>query len=166
MDSAILVVLVAVFVPLLLARSKGRRSADGRRFRSSLRALYPGISIICIVLDYFYIRELWLEKRQPKIMDWVTIAAVLALVFIAVFSWPASVYATPEGLRWRRLFIRRFIPWSEIQAAYTGMEGDMVIITTGNQRYELTQYTEGILQLKGLIKTKLTELRGPDVCVR
>jgi hypothetical protein len=170
-DSAIFTLAVAVVVPALtnwsirLARGA---SDSGTTFRPSpvLRAVYPGVMIACLLLDCFYAKELWEAKRLPGVMDCVCLAGMLALALMCVITWPPTIFATPVGLRWWRLLSRRFIPWDQIEAAYIGMKRDMVIIAKGNQRYEVSEHVQGLEQLRAIIKEKLTELHGPNVCVR
>ena len=168
MDSAILVFLVAVLVPTALALSKGRKSVDLHEFRPApaLRAVYPGVSVACILAEYFYIKELWEAKHPPAAIDWVALAGVFGVLLTGVLSWPPSVYVSSDGLRWRRLFSRQFIPWRQIESAHSGIDGNLVIFVTGGRRYEVSEYTEGVIELKAVIKTKLTELHGADVRVR
>jgi hypothetical protein len=170
-DSAIFTLAVAVGVPALTrwsVRLASRKSEYGTTFRPSppLRAAYPGVLIASLLAEFFYAKDLWEAKSLPGVMDWVSVGAMLALALVCVISWPPTLHATPEGLQWRRLLSCRFIPWDQIEAAYMGMDRDMVIIAKGNRRYEVSNHVQGLPQLKALIKTKLTELHGPDVCVR
>jgi hypothetical protein len=170
-DSGLFVMLVTLMVPLVIdwtRRLANKNSEDGTTFRPAptLRALYPGMSMAIILLEYFFAKELWDAKRLPGVMDCVAMAGCVSILLICVFTWPPTLYATPMGLRWRRLFSRRLIPWDQIVSAYSGADGDMVIFTAAGQRYEVSQYVQGRTQLKAVIKKKLTALRGPDVCVR
>lgn len=162
---------VAVGAPALTrwsVRLAGRNNENGTTFRPSppLRAVYPGILIASLLLEFFMAKDLREAKSPPIVTDWVAVAGVLALVLTCVITWPPTIFATPEGLLWRRLFSRRFIPWDQIEAAYMEMEKDMVIIAKGDQRYEVSKHIQGLEQLRALIKEKLTDLHGPDVCVR
>jgi hypothetical protein len=109
--------------------------------------------------------------------DWLALAGLLTLALICVVTWPPTVLVTPKGLLWHRLLIRRFIPWDQIEAAYTAHaqspmdEGSgyglgLYIFVKSGKRYELNDFIMGRAHLKALIKTKLTELRGPGAIVR
>lgn len=170
-DSGIFMFSVMLAVPLLIAWTKKlgtRNSADGTTFRPAppLRALYPGMSIATILAEFFYAKDLWEVKRPPGVIDCFAMALMFAIFLICVVTWPPTLFATAEGLRWHRLFSRRFIVWDQIESAYSGGENDLVIFVRGGQRYEVSRYVQGRAQLKALIKKRLTALHGSDVCVR
>jgi len=154
--SGIFIFFVVVGVPLILAwceRLASKSVGEKTTFRPAppLRAVYPGMLIASILAEFFYAKDLWEAKRYPTLMDWVAMIGMLAIFCICVFSWPPTLRATPEGLLWYRLFYRRFIPWNQIENAYSGMDQDMVIFTKSGHRYEINQYTEGRTELKALI---------------
>jgi hypothetical protein len=114
------------------------------------------------------------SKLPPSRDEWIALAALAALALFSIVTWPPTVLAAPEGLHWRRLLIRRLIPWDQIEAAYTeGPEGDvggyglgLYILVKGGKRYVLNELITGRAQLKALIKKKLTEIRGSKAIVR
>jgi hypothetical protein len=170
-STGIFVFLVMTAVPLLMAWSErlaSKNGGNGTTFRPAppLRAAYPGMLIASILAEFFYAKDLWEAKRSPALMDWFALAGMLAIFLVCVYSWPPTLRATPAGLWWQRLLSRRFIPWDQVESAYSGMDKDLVISTKGSQRYEVSQYIQGRAELKALIKRKLTELHGPNAHVR
>jgi hypothetical protein len=156
-----------------------QNSKDGKTFRPVLvwRALYVGTLIASLVAGIYYAKGMWESKLPPSLNDGLALVGLLALALICVVTWPPTVLATTEGLRWHRLLIRRFIPWDQIEAAYSAhAEGPMdegagyslglYIFVRGGKRYDLNDFIMGCAQLNALIKKKLTELRGPAAIVR
>ena len=154
-------------------------SEDGETFRPvpALRVLYSGTLIASLVAGIYYTKNLCESRLPPSLNDWLALAGLLLLALICVVTWPPTVLATPEGLRWHRLLIRRFIPWDQIEAANTAHAESLMgegsgyglglhIFVKGGKRYDLNDFIMGRAQLKALIKKKLTELCGPAAIVR
>jgi hypothetical protein len=170
-STGIFVFVVMTAVPLITAWSQrlaSKNSEDGTTFRPSppLRAVYPGVLIASILAEFFFVKDLREANRPPTFTDWLGLAGMLIILLGCIFSWPPTLRATPAGLWWQRLLSRRFIPWDQVESAYSGMDKDLVISAKGNQRYEVSQYIQGRAELKALIKRKLTELHGPNAHVR
>ena len=156
-----------------------QNSKDGKTFRPVpfWRALYAGTLVASLVAGIYYAKSMWESKLPLSLNDWLALVGLLALALICVVTWPPTVLATPEGLRWHRLLIHRFIPWDQIEAAYTAHaetpmgEGSgyglgLFIFVKGGKRYDLNDFIMGRAQLNALIKKKLTELRGPAAMAR
>jgi hypothetical protein len=156
-----------------------QNSKDGKTFRPVLvwRVLYIGTLIASLATGIYLANGMWHSKLLPSWDDGLALAGLVALALSCVVTWPPTVVATQEGLRWHRLVIRRLIPWDQIEAAYTAHaespwgEGDgyglgLYIFVKGGKRYDLNDFVVGRAQLKALIKKKLTEIRGPGAIVR
>jgi hypothetical protein len=139
--------------------------------------LYAGTLVASLVAGIYYTKNLCESRLPPSLNDWLALAGLLLLALICVVTWPPTVLATPEGLRWHRLLIHRFIPWGQIEAAYTARAESPMgedsgyglgrhIFVKGGKRYDLNDFIMGRAQLNALIKRKLTELCGPAAIVR
>jgi hypothetical protein len=98
-----------------------QNSKDGKTFRPVLvwRVLYIGTLIASLGAVIYDAIGMWHSKLPPSWDDWLALAGLVALALFCVVTWPPTVLASPEGLHWRRLLIRRLRPWDQIEAAYT-----------------------------------------------
>ena len=148
-----------------------RNSKDGRTFgpTPAIRLSYGLTSAACLVGEFYLGRGAWDSGWPPSVNGCLAMAGAVAVLVVCVVTWPPTVFATPEGLRWRRLLVRRFIPWDEIEAAYwsggewgAGETGEawgtgLYIFLKGGRRYVLNDWIMGRVQLLALIKPKLRE---------
>ncbi len=157
--AAILAVLLA---PVLVRWSyslANKTSEDGVTFRPAptLRAVYPGVLVLSLWGVSFYLDEAWKVKFALQWNDWLGLIGMIALVLTAILSWPPTIRATEEGLRWNRLFGSRLIKWEQIEAAESGMDGELVIHGHRGERYEVSQFILGRPELKALIQRRLQQ---------
>ena len=159
-------VLAVLLVPMLVARSRtlaSKPSVDGKAFRPSppLRALYPGTLVAFTWGVASSSLEAW-EKGFSSFGfgDWFGLVGMLVLFLVNVFSWPVTIVVTDDGLKWRRLLVRRLIPWSSIKNTVLDMVQALIIFDHSDKRYEVSQFIEGRPQLKTIIDKKIRELKS------
>ncbi len=160
--AAILGVLLAPILIRWTFTLANKPSEDGCTFRPAptLRAVYPAVLILGLWGVSFYIDEAWKARFALQWNDWLGLIGMIALALTAILSWPPTIRATEEGLRWTRLFGSRFIKWEQIEAAESGMDGELVIHGHHGERYEVSQFIQGRPELKALIQRRLQQRTG------
>jgi len=106
----------------------------------------------------FYLDEAWKVTFALQWNDWLGLIGMTALALTVILSWPPTIRAAEDGLHWVRLYRQNLIKWDQIEAAESGMDGELVIHGHDGARYEVNPLIQGRPELKALIQRTLKQM--------
>jgi hypothetical protein len=144
-------------VPIVVrwsASLANRPSSDGKTFRpvNPIRFVYDVGLIVSGWGVCFYLKLLVYPSEPFRSGDWVGLIGMASFFMMAIASWPATIIAVENGLHWKRLFFRKFVPWTDLEDAVVSMDGRAVLYLRGGKEVELNEYCVGRSELVQMVK--------------
>src|SRR3954447_5316104 len=106
-------------VPVLIrwsASLANSPSSDGKSFRPvpPVRVAYDAGLIMSGWGVCFYLSLLLFPTELFRSGDWFGLIAMALFFTMTIGSWPATIIAAENGLHWKRLFLTKFVPWTDL----------------------------------------------------
>jgi hypothetical protein len=151
--------IVAVYWCLTLAT---RPSRDGTNFRPAapVRLVYPAVLTGFLVMIPFGVSYAFAANRPLPWNEMFAICALPVFCVVLAITWPPTITVTDNGLRWRRLLVRRFIEWSEIEGVSATTDERAVIYCRTGKQYEVSGLIQGHRELAAIVRQHLTETQS------